>query len=421
MDEILLLRGIRPDWLARCLDSLSKTLGEGAHGEVKEQLELFADLLEHAIESNKLEWLDSVISDWASALTTTDLENRQPTLSMMIDQLSQITYHVCRDRLPDEYSRTLIDALIPCFNYAFIRAAQFEIQSRVSYVTEQLNQMKQTMERLDKTKSDFISVASHELRTPLTLIEGYSAILRENLERETHQSVNSSTQEGNILLLDGIHTGARRLRGIVDDMVDVSMIDNNLLNLNFQPVWINRLFTALRNELRENLKERNQSLEILDFPGSNEMTFGDPERLLQVFRNLVTNAIKYSPDDKKIQVGGRKLPGFIEVLVSDTGIGIAPEDLSRIFEKFFRIGDPSLHSSGKTKFKGGGPGLGLHIARGIIEAHGGAIWAESPGFDEVTCPGSTFHVLLPIRDRPPDIQFGNWYLQSDSTNFRKET
>jgi signal transduction histidine kinase len=280
--------------------------------------------------------------------------------------------------------------------------------------------MKQTMEQLDKTKSDFISVASHELRTPLTLIEGYAAILRENLGHVNNHSSSLSEDNGNILLLDGIHNGARRLRGIVDDMVDVSMIDNNLLNLNFQPVWINRLFFALRNELRENLQERKQSLEILDFPGSNDMTFGDPERLLQVFRNLLTNAIKYTPDNKLIQVDGRKLPGFIEVLVRDNGIGIASEDITRIFEKFFRVSDPMLHSSGKTKYKGGGPGLGLHIAKGIIEAHGGAIWADSSGFDEECCPGSTFHVLLPLRDQPPDIQMENWYSSPHPKLHRKE-
>ena len=116
------------------------------------------------------------------------------------------------------------------------------------------------------------------------------------------------------------------------------------------------------------------------------MTFGDPERLLQVFRNVLTNAIKYTPDGGCVTVDGRKLPGFIEIIVRDTGIGIDPEDQSIIFEKFTRLGNISLHSSGKTKFKGGGPGLGLHIARGIIEAHGGAIWVESPGMTKRRCP-----------------------------------
>jgi signal transduction histidine kinase len=185
-------------------------------------------------------------------------------------------------------------------------------------------------------------------------------------------------------------------------MIDVSLIDNNLLQLNFQPVWLNRILNLLYIELEPAARERNQTLRINDFPGAGELTFGDPERLMQVFRNVLTNAIKYTPDGGCITVNGRKLSGFFEVIVNDTGIGINPEDTNMIFEKFTRLGSISLHSSGKTKFKGGGPGLGLHIAKGIVESHGGAIWVESPGYDEEQMPGSTFHILLPQRTEPPD-------------------
>lgn len=139
------------------------------------------------------------------------------------------------------------------------------------------------------------------------------------------------------------------------------------------------------------------------------MLFGDPERLYQAFRNILSNAIKYTPDGGKVTVGGRLLPGFIEVTITDTGIGISAEDQETIFEKFSQLGNASLHSSGKTKFKGGGPGLGLPIARGIVEAHGGAIWVESDGHDEKCCPGSTFHVLLPIRTEPPDPKYARLF------------
>ena len=86
----------------------------------------------------------------------------------------------------------------------------------------------------------------------------------------------------------------------------------------------------------------------------------------------------------------------MEVQVRDTGIGIDPEYLELIFEKFYQTGKTALHSTGKTTFKGGGPGLGLSIARGVIQAHGGRIWAESKGHDEAACPGSCFHILLPV-------------------------
>jgi len=96
-------------------------------------------------------------------------------------------------------------------------------------------------------------------------------------------------------------------------------------------------------------------------------------------------------------ISGRKLTDFIEITLMDSGIGIDPDDQTQIFKKFGRLGSAELHSSGKVKFKGGGPGLGLTIAKGIIEAHGGSIWVESKGYDEERFPGATFHVLLPQR------------------------
>ena len=204
------------------------------------------------------------------------------------------------------------------------------------------------------------------------------------------------------LYLKGVNAGTRRLREIVDDMIDVSMIDNNLLSLNFQPLWLNHLLETIQRELADTIQQRNINLSLKRFPGSEEMIFADGERLFQAFRNVIMNGIKYTPDGGQISVDGRLLPGFIEITISDTGIGIAPEDHGRIFEKFGRLGSVSLHSSGKTKFKGGGPGLGLPITKGIIDAHGGAIWVESPGYDEYKNPGSTFHVMLPLRKTPPD-------------------
>jgi signal transduction histidine kinase len=132
------------------------------------------------------------------------------------------------------------------------------------------------------------------------------------------------------------------------------------------------------------------------------MTFADSARLYQALWNVLSNAIKYTPDNGNIIVDGRRLAGFLDITIKDGGIGIDPDDHDRIFEKFGRVGSVSLHSSGKTKYKGGGPGLGLPIAKGILEAHGGTIWVESEGCDENRMPGSVFHILLPLRDEPPD-------------------
>jgi len=169
------------------------------------------------------------------------------------------------------------------------------------------------------------------------------------------------------------------------------------------------MLDALCYEFDPAFHERKLTLERKDFEGNRQWIYIDSVRLSQAFRNLINNAIKYTPDGGTITIDGRTLPGFIEVTVTDTGIGISAENQAVIFEKFGQLGRVELHSSGKTKFKGGGPGLGLPIARGILEAHGGSLWTESPGHDEITCPGSTFHVLIPARTESPDPQMSKLF------------
>ncbi len=316
-------------------------------------------------------------------------------MPLILNQIHLITFELARENLSESDALTLMDELLPIYLHANEYATRIEMEQNIAHISGKLEDANANLERLDKSKSDFIAVAAHELKTPLTLIEGYTTMLRE---------IISSRQEleQTQIHLKGIDNGTRRLREIIDDMIDVSLIDNNLLSLNFQPVWINRLMDVIKGEFAPSIIERDLTIEFHSFPGSDEMTFGDNERLYQAFRNLVSNAIKYTPDGGKVEVNGRKLPGFIEVTIADTGIGIDPEDHTHIFEKFGRIGNVSLHSSGKTKFKGGGPGLGLPITKGIVEAHGGSIWVELDGYNEHECPGSTFHVLLPLRKTPPD-------------------
>ncbi len=374
--------------------------GAGVREDLRAQLERFFDLMEQVVDTGDTAWLDPLLSLWSTSLTQTDLETGVSNMTQFIEEIMLQTNQVCRETLDSEKALDLISAVVPCFAHAFEKASYYEMHARVAYISGQLQQAQQNLERLDRSKSDFIAVAAHELKTPLTLIEGYAAMLR-----EAHDSKDAPPMEEE--MLRGINSGAQRLKAIIDDMIDVSMIDNNLLQLNFQPVWMKSLLNILKEELSPIMEERSLIIEIGDFPGSGEMTFGDPERLMQVLRNVMTNAIKYTPDGGRITVSGRKLPGFCEIVVHDTGIGIDPEDQAIIFEKFTRLGNTALHSSGKTKFKGGGPGLGLHIAKGIVEAHGGAIWVESPGYDEEKRPGSTFHIILPLRSTPPDARMAS--------------
>lgn len=394
------LKTIRKEWLQRSVHALAHE--DNLQGDLFILLNRFYDNLEQAVETQNPACLDPILNEWSASLTQSDLEGTSSSLTSLFIELTQMTYSLIQETFPAKQAIGLVGMVLPYFSHAFEVAAQYEMQVKVTYLTEQLEQTRQTLEKLDRSKSDFIAVAAHELKTPLTLIDGYAAMLQENLNQSKITSYQST-------LVEGIQTGTQRLRTIVDDMIDVSMIDNNLLSLNFQPVWINRLFSVLTEEVGPILNLRSQKLDLRPFPGIADLTFADPERLLQVFRNVLTNAIKYTPDGGEIVVHGRRLPGFIEVTVTDTGIGIDIDDVQLIFDKFVRLGNSALHSSSKTKFKGGGPGLGLHIAKGIIESHGGAIWAESSGHDETACPGSTFHILVPLRSEPPDSKMAKLF------------
>jgi len=248
------------------------------------------------------------------------------------------------------------------------------------------------LERLDKTKADFIGVAAHELRTPLTVIKGYTQVL------SSLPTIMNDPQAQP--LLDGIVAGVNRLHEIVNSMLDVTKIDSQTLRIrrDYVPLW--NIMERICADFEVALQERRLTLSITgvkDLP----MIRGDPELLCKVFYHLVINAIKYTPDGGSITITGQVVPdpegaSEVELIVSDTGIGIDPSHHELIFEKFYQTGEVTVHSSGRTKFKGGGPGLGLAIVRGIVSAHGGRVWVESEGYDEQRCPGSRFHVRLPI-------------------------
>jgi signal transduction histidine kinase len=258
-----------------------------------------------------------------------------------------------------------------------------------------LDKANRDLERLDQTKSDFISIASHELRTPLTTIIGYTEMLIED------ESLPSSAH----LMLKGISKGTSRLHEIMDSMFDIAQIDTRTLQLHLTPVDTAILIKEVSDGLEKSFQERNQSLTI-DIPAL-PLAKADPNLLKKLFQHLLTNAIKFTPNDGKIAVTARALPtrsaelphGGLEVIVSDTGVGIDPSSQDIIFSKFYQPGELSKHSTSKTRFKGSGAGLGLALSKGIVEAHGGRIWVESKGYDDVNFPGSKFHVVLPLN--PP--------------------
>jgi signal transduction histidine kinase len=197
----------------------------------------------------------------------------------------------------------------------------------------------------------------------------------------------------------GVLEGTSRMVEIIDGMLDVTRIDSNLLEVMFSETELTQVIEKVSEVFRDAFQERNIHLQtegISDIP----VMHADKDLLYKVFYQVVGNAIKYTPDGGKITVKACMTTNNgqpeVEISVKDTGIGIDPQYHELVFEKFYQTGEVLLHSSGKTKFKGGGPGLGLAIARGIMNAHRGRIWLESPGHNESTCPGTTVFIRLPF-------------------------
>jgi signal transduction histidine kinase len=393
MSTAELLDHIRFEALSRILRDQDGTKAALTFGE--DQLVDLFDILKAVIDLRDPRLIDPLLDEWHAG----KIAQGNPSISESFESIFHSIINISQARLSVEQSQQLISVLLPIY----FHANQYLHQQEIQLTIELFSQEQSSLEQLEKSKSDFISIAAHELKTPLTLMEGYSSMLRELLEQK------KIYDEHIFLLVDGMDSGSRRLREIISDMIDVSLIDNELLSLTFQPTWLYKVINRVKEYYNEAAQSRKIFIGVTRFIGDDILNFFDGERIFQAISNVVSNGIKYTPDGGRISIDGRRFEDFVEIRIIDNGIGIDPQDQIKIFDKFQAVGEVALHSSGKFKFKGGGPGLGLPIAKGIIEAHGGRIWVESDGYDEKTCPGSTFHLLLPIRERPPDYTSADLY------------
>lgn len=271
-----------------------------------------------------------------------------------------------------------------------VLASTFDVMTEnLQQRTIELEKTNKVLEQMDRTKIRFIQVSAHELRTPLTLVQGYAQII------EMKSRGNKDFEK----YARGIMDGAARMVDIIDNLLDVSRIDSNLLEIRHSDVEVRALVEKAEKNFSGSLHERGLTFAT---QGLAELPViqADREMLYKVFYHVIGNAIKYTPDGGSITVCGQVMrengTPEVEIQVKDTGIGIDPQYHELVFEKFYQTGEVLLHSSGKTKFKGGGPGLGLAIARGIMDAHHGRIWLESPGHNEETNPGTTVFIRLAV-------------------------
>jgi len=236
-------------------------------------------------------------------------------------------------------------------------------------------QATKALKEANRLKEELISTLAHEMRTPLTAIKGYAtALLMEEV------SFSPSTQQEFLQIID---EECDVLQNLIHDLLESSIIDAGLLKLQPQPVLLPRLAWDVIEEMAHQSRKHQF---VVDFTDDFPIVDADPQRIAQVLRNLIDNAIKYSPDGGLIVVRGEAWPLEAVVSVSDQGVGIAPEHLNRLFEKYFRI------ESGLVRHVVGS-GLGLPIAHTIVESHNGRIWAESRLGE-----GTTLFFALPLAD-----------------------
>lgn len=280
--------------------------------------------------------------------------------------------------------------------------------ARLEQKVQELTRANKTLTHTDVMKSRFINLAAHELRTPLAAVHGYLSLLT-----AADSPVMAHADERTLEILEGLTTGLDRLRGIVQDMLDITRIEAGTLQLKHAPIGLSLILEKIKRDFKNVVARRQQTLIIADASYIPPL-WADGERITQILRNLVSNAVKYTPNGGAIEISVEVIGDngqttssktldpnpFVKIMVRDTGVGIAPENQERIFENFYEVRDIEKHSSSKTEFMGGGAGLGLPIARGVAEAHGGSLWVESVGHDPERCPGSKFHLILPLGQPP---------------------
>jgi signal transduction histidine kinase len=246
--------------------------------------------------------------------------------------------------------------------------------------------------RLERMKSDFLTIASHELRTPLTLISGYGNLLEKRLKMEQAAELVPVIQTA-----ERLNQGVQRMQHVVDEIIRVSRVSSGLLDLQIGPVSLSELADFVREYYQTVCEERSLTIHPDESLENVPLIQADGVQIRTALENVVGNAIKYTPDGGHIYLSARLDKEWVVLMVRDTGIGIPLEEQKRIFEQFYVVGPIDNHSTSKYAFRGGGLGVGLAIAKGIVEAHGGRIWVQSRGQDEKRLPGSTFHLALPAK------------------------
>jgi len=261
--------------------------------------------------------------------------------------------------------------------YSEVKGFSKKLEREVEKATRELKEAYEELKKLDKAKSEFISIASHQLRTPLTAIKGYISMMREKIYGKPPEKMGKP--------LENIYTSNERLIKLVNDLLNVSRIESGKMEMNLEKLSMEEMITSAIEELRNAAKEKNIYLKWEKPEKPLPKVLIDREKMRQVILNVVDNAIRYTERDGvtiKLKIENLKF----KIIVQDTGAGLTKYELSKMFESFSR-------GAAGTRLYTEGVGLGLYVAKRFIEMHNGKIWAESKGKDK----GSTFYIELPLK------------------------
>jgi signal transduction histidine kinase len=250
-------------------------------------------------------------------------------------------------------------------------AAHAAIAIENARLVAEIQKAYEELSELDRLKSDFVAIVSHELQTPLTVILGYASFLKKEATGAASEQV------------DAVLQSALRLRSLINDMINLRHIETGEAELEPERLSLNELATVITAEFASLAEAKKQSVNI-QLASQPPIVEADRQKLHLVLANLLANAIKFTPEGGRIQVEIKTKGNEVWVSVRDTGIGIPPSKQERIFDRFYQV-EPSL----TRRFEG--MGLGLSIAKGMVELHGGRIWVES-----VEEMGSSFTFALPL-------------------------
>lgn len=250
-------------------------------------------------------------------------------------------------------------------------ASQAAIALYNAQLIQALQKANEDLTETDRLKSNFLALASHELRTPLGIIIGYASFLQDEDDGDVSETA------------ERVLSAASQMRSLIEAMTSLHLLAAKGLTFKPRVVPVQQVLSAAFEEMRQIAQEMHHTV-TFDLPSQSLLVTADPEKLTPAFVNIINNAIRFTPTGGKIVIGAVQRSGNIQAYVQDNGIGVAPDQLTKIFQEFYQV-EPH------TTRRFGGLGIGLTIAKGLIETQGGRIWAESDGVGK----GTTIRVLLP--------------------------